>query len=117
MVLYKIRNKEGLFSVGGTATHFDETGKAWKRKGDVANHLHVVQRVRKYGHGYDYTDCEVVVFELVEIGTLPISPEEWLLSNKKKKEAEKQEMLARGHAESKKKRMELYEQLKDEFGG
>ena len=115
MILYKIRNKEGLFSCGGTNVSFTKQGKSWKRRGDLASHLNIVRVERARGHGYGYTDCEIVVFELVETGILKVSPEEWLHANEKKKQDERKVFEDRRSVESQKKRYEDYEQLKKEF--
>jgi len=67
--IYKIRNKEGFFSNGGSNPSFTKQGKSWSNIGHIKSHL-----------GYNspekeefYKDCEVVVFESSILNAFPVS--------------------------------------------
>ena len=72
MTIYKIRNKNGLFSLGGTTPSFNKNGKIWKQKNHLNCHL---TQVSKKGI---YKDCEVICYEFVEsaVSSDPVS--DWL---------------------------------------
>ncbi len=57
MDVYKIRNKEGLFSNGGATPKFKKWGKCWVGIGPLKNHLAMLieYKVIKI-----YKECEVV---------------------------------------------------------
>lgn len=54
--VYKIRNKEGLFSIGGMEPIFTTRGKAWGAKCDIYNHFSIL--VKKS----IYKDCILMEF-------------------------------------------------------
>lgn len=62
--IYKIQNKDGLFSVGGTdygykSISFSKTGKAWTALQHIKSHIKNLKIVG--------SDWEVVEYELVEV--------------------------------------------------
>lgn len=73
--LYKIRNKNGLFSSGGERPHFSKSGKTWVGIGPLKNHFNWVEQARNYSWkaGRDkpvetlvvYEDCDIVEFDIV----------------------------------------------------
>lgn len=63
---YKIRRKsDGLYSKGGMNPRFTKTGKTWSNIGHLKNHFHWVSN-------NEYSDCEVVTFEMVELSAVPV---------------------------------------------
>ena len=77
MIIYKIVNKDGLFSTGGMDISFHKKGKEWKERRHLITHL--TQTIR-CGDEYSYKDCDVVEFELKEVNRYDIGP---LLQKKK----------------------------------
>ena len=70
--MYKIRNKDGLFSTGGGNHKWHETGKTWKKLGHISSHLGPVPFQGYNGEtAYDGTE-EIVEFELVEKSVIPL---------------------------------------------
>lgn len=56
--VYKIRNKEGLYSAGGRTPRFTKTGKTWSHIGYLKNHLGGRSELPK-----QYIGCEIVELE------------------------------------------------------
>lgn len=65
MRIYKLRNKDGLFSSGGSSPVFTEKGKMWHGIGHVKLHLN---SLLKYEWRYKTIpeDWEIVAYDLVE---------------------------------------------------
>jgi hypothetical protein len=64
--VYKIRNKEGLFSTGGMYPSFTTRGKAWGACCDVMNHLSIVNKNR-------YKGCILMEFSEIGLKEYPLS--------------------------------------------
>ena len=61
MKVYKIRDKNGLYSTGGQSPNFTQGGKTWNNIGHVKNHL------RQFGRSLDiYAEAEIVCVEYTE---------------------------------------------------
>ena len=85
MYIYKIMNKNGLFSTGGMGVSFHEKGKEWKEKRHLISHL--TQTIHcKNEEVYD--GCFIVRCELKEIERQDIAP---LLQSKKQELLDKEE--------------------------
>lgn len=83
--VYKIRNKEGLFSSGGTYPKWSKIGKVWASRMALSNHLTLVndggpyeERETRVARGKEneqllkyYNGCSIVVYDIHE--TLPIN--------------------------------------------
>lgn len=77
MKVYKIRNKDGLFSSGGMRPNWVKQGKIWQQLGHV--HSHIQQLTSNYTPADVYKDAEVVEAEITEILT-PLEPaKDWLI--------------------------------------
>lgn len=116
-IVYKIyRKTDGLFSMGGSSPRFSKTGKVWKQKGHLTNHLNQVDLRLTRGGKHIYSDCEIIPYELKEVQTGPgFTIEEYLMERNERlaqQEAERQERMANYQKEQ---RRQLYEQLKHEF--
>ncbi len=87
--MFKIRNKDGLFSNGGTWPEWTKTGKVWRQRGHLSNHLAQVSR-----NIYSETDV-IVEFEMIEISTVLLSDYEAdrLERGKERKDRQAQERL------------------------
>ncbi len=60
--VYKIRNKQGLYSTGGTYPNFTKGGKTWSTIGSFNNHISLILEA---GHVRNpYKDCELVEIEI-----------------------------------------------------
>lgn len=71
MKYYKIRKREtGLYSTGGLYSTWNKTGKAWNTRGHLTNHLKLFTKseIERF-----YKGCEIVEFELVELGVMPLT--------------------------------------------
>lgn len=65
--IYKIRTKDGLFSVGQSKPRFSEHGKCWTSMKFLRAHLRIVENVTPKGSpDYPYKNCSVVRFKLEE---------------------------------------------------
>lgn len=67
MKVYKIQNRDGMFSTGGSDPQWKNKGKVWKNIGHVKNHLH--QFVGKYTSergSLFYDGSSVIEYELLE---------------------------------------------------
>lgn len=69
MKIYRIRNKEGLFSKGGMNPFFTKKGKVWISSGALRNHFNLIEQeiwsyTRKeyyWKSAYKiYKDCKVI---------------------------------------------------------
>jgi hypothetical protein len=103
--IYKIRDPEtGLFSTGGTRPEWHKTGKIWKQLGHLKAHLNQVRTPvsqRRYGRPLaDYTNAEIVTFEMVETEAKPV--------------AELQAEVKQAKQDRETKRQERYRQFKEE---
>lgn len=86
--LYKIRNKEGLFSTGGMCPYFNKTGKTWAGIGPLKNHLNCVEegvnyswraKRDKYSEVFiAYEGCDIVEFEIVMNEKSKVSIEDFI---------------------------------------
>ena len=57
-MVYKIlRKRDGLFKDHGFNNKFSKRGKMWRTLGHVRSHI-------EQNYRYDYSDCEVVEYEL-----------------------------------------------------
>ena len=64
MIVYKIKDTvTGLYSRGGTWPTFSKTGKVWRNKSALGNHLVLVMEGRDKSK---YKDCVIEPYELVE---------------------------------------------------
>jgi len=59
MKIYKIQNKQGLFSNGGSNPKFTKRGKTWGEKRHIKSHLSMM---RGYKLLDIYKDCHVVEY-------------------------------------------------------
>lgn len=85
MEIYKIKNKKtGLYSRGGhhysEVFQFSKTGKIWKRKSDLSNHLTMV------GPKHYSEDCIIEVLQVEEIPVEELTIEEYYTSVKERRE-------------------------------
>jgi len=77
MKVYKIRNREGLFSTGGLTPRWKKVGKTWVALQHVNSHINMVRKeyVRYIGRPYcsdivyPYIDCAVVEYTVQENAT------------------------------------------------
>ena len=60
--VYRIQNKNGLFSAGKTRPNFTKVGKFFTET-NLKRHLKIVKRLGENG---TYADCDVVPYQLVE---------------------------------------------------
>lgn len=60
MKAYKIRNKEGLFSKGGTRPVFSKIGKTWSSIGHLKSHLTLYASEGRYNNKPIPDDWEVI---------------------------------------------------------
>lgn len=68
--LYKIINKAGLFSNGGSSPGFTKVGKAWSSLGHLEMHL---QAMYHYGRDlYKKQECEIVEYIITEVARYTI---------------------------------------------
>lgn len=116
-VVYKIRRKcDGMFSMGGMTPHFSKTGKIWKQKGHLTNHLNQVDFNYMTQTNNSYEDCEIVLYEIVEkqIGEMTIASWRNEREEKLRKEEERRKELREENERIK--RYREYLQLQKEFG-
>ena len=83
MLIYRIRNRDGLFSNGGSHPRFTKKGKIWQSSGAFNNHLNIlsnsaIQMYRDQG-------AEVVSYEIVESEVMVETFQECLDARNKKK--------------------------------
>jgi len=111
MQIYKIKNMiTGEFSNGGSTPHFNKTGKMWKHKGHLANHLNQIENKRIYG------DCKVVLYDLVETEVGVFSIDEHLSERQKRViDADNKQKELKLEREVREKLL-MYLELKKEFG-
>ena len=111
--VYKIRRKtDGLFSMGGSMPRFNKTGKIWKQRGHLTNHLNQLWN----GGGNRYNDCEIVVCELVETHTGSITLQEWLQEIEDRKNREILSSVLHKQKVQKEERRKQFLELQKEFG-
>jgi hypothetical protein len=67
VTVYKIRNKQGKYSTGGSYPRFTKAGKVWTSLGALKQHLDLVTTPRVY------KDCELVEL-LSEEHATPLLP-------------------------------------------
>lgn len=109
--VFKIRRSDGQFSMGGSSPSFNKTGKIWKQKGHLTNHLN------QLWSGYRrYRDCEIVVMELVETHTDTITLEEWMNEVLDRKQKKVEAWKKHSDDRDKKARKKQFEKLQKEFG-
>lgn len=69
--MYKILDlKTGLYSRGGTWPSWNKTGKIWKRKCDLTNHLNIVNEEanRRGSHHHErYKNSMIIEYEIVQV--------------------------------------------------
>lgn len=69
-LVYKIRNKEGLFSTGGAYPGFHKEGKSWWNLSNLKSHLRLLESYSKRNPKRKidiiYKDCEIVEYEKIE---------------------------------------------------
>lgn len=105
--MFKIRNKEGLFSTGGMSPHFTKTGKVWRILGHVNAHL-------VWLRGKVYTDCDLVEYETIEKNVTPMT--NIVAARQEIKAKREQDYNDSCNAYKKEQRRKEYEKLKGEFG-
>lgn len=72
-MIYKIRNKEGLYSTGGTSPRWTKKGKSWSQLNHVRSHITLVKTISgkdKYEIRpdlYPYNNCVLVTFQETEV--------------------------------------------------
>jgi len=123
-IVFKIKRKsDGLFSMGGSSPRFNKTGKIWKQKGHLTNHLNQLwngvgtYRTSHHGSVHVYSDCEIIEYELVEQPMGPgISITQYLYERKMKKEDQARQDAERKKMREKVDRRKQYEELQKEFG-
>lgn len=90
-IVYKIRDRDGLFSTGGSYPSFNERGKSWVQRGHLSNHL---AQMGKSGRSeYINRGCEVVTFEMVPLETETVGIRDYLdgiSARRQEREAERQ---------------------------
>lgn len=65
MKVYKIQNKTGLFSTGGSNPTFNKKGKIWTGIGPLKNHFACVLHHKPSASTYNpYEDCVVLEYVL-----------------------------------------------------
>lgn len=66
---FKIRRQsDGQFSTGGASPRWSDTGKIWKARAHVTNHLHLVmQRNDETYAGTDYDAIDVVEYDICPV--------------------------------------------------
>jgi hypothetical protein len=121
MIVYKIRDKgTGLYSTGGTHPNWSETGKVWKRPGDVTSHLNMIAHYtpgqRRHIMVSTYGNAELVEFELTEreLSAKPVINH--IIERKEKLEREAEARAIYREEQEKKEREKLYYELRQEFG-
>jgi hypothetical protein len=64
MLVYKIKNQDGLFSTGGTRPYFNKTGKTWSNIGHIKTHLKQFYNSssRKWNLPPNYNGAEVCFY-------------------------------------------------------
>ena len=103
MIIYKIINKDGLFSTGGMDISFHKKGKEWKEKRHLISHL--TQTIR-CGEESEYENCDVIKFELKEVDRYDIGP---LLQKKK------QALVAQDELEEKRRQKRIEAKERKQF--
>lgn len=106
---FKIRRKrDGMYSGGGSWPRWSKTGKIWKNRGGLANHLNLVRKG-------EYVDCEVVMVKVIEIETDTTSVTDYINGIQQRKQ-EREDAAKRAREERlKEERRQQYLRLKDEF--
>ena len=111
MIVYRIRRRaDGLFSMGGTTPHWNKTGKVWKTKGALSNHLNIVWR-----RGSVYANCDIVTYELTETESDVLSLDRWLEEKELRKREQEAARQVRREAYEKERRRAEFERLRLEF--
>jgi hypothetical protein len=83
MKVYKIRNKEGLFSTGGLYPQWRKVGKTWVTLSHIRAHLTMLRNQYKVWNGmeyctdiqYPYIGCTVIEYIVIENATALITAE------------------------------------------
>jgi len=123
-IVFKIRRTtDGLFSMGGMCPGFNKTGKIWKQKGHLTNHLGQVDNRRHHrplhpnqGLSRVYDDCEIVPYELVETPAGPGVTISAYLAEIEQRKQDREEAFNKRHEKWKEEqRRKQYEELKKEF--
>jgi len=110
MIIYKIKNSEGLFSTGGMDFSFHEKGKEWKERRHLITHL---TQTINCGNERFYENCNIVEFELKETDRYAIGP---ILQHKKQELIECEENEKRIRQKDKEKReYKLFQELSKKF--
>lgn len=90
--VYKIRRKtDGLFSAGGSWPSFNKKGKAWTARNHVTSHIGQVGGYGKKLKDF-YSDCEVVLYEVIESELEAVSAMEWKETDKTTRAKELEEV-------------------------
>ena len=111
MIVYRIRRRaDGLFSMGGTTPRWNKTGKVWKTKGALSNHLNLVWRKESV-----YANCDIVTYELTETEADVVTLDQWLEEKAQRKAEEERRRQERRDAFAKDRRRAEYERLRLEF--
>lgn len=75
--LFRIRDKEGKFSTGGSWPDFTKKGKTWVGTGPLRSHF--TQSIEAGRHRRErkdtYDDCEVVEYRVIKVATYPCRSE------------------------------------------
>lgn len=71
-VVYKIRNKDGLYSTGGSSPSFTKNGKVWNSKSALNNHIRMLidyaSSWNEKSKSIDvYKDCELITIFISKV--------------------------------------------------
>ena len=81
MEIYKIKNmKTGLYSRGGFYPTYSKSGKIWKRKCDLSNHLTLAADTESY------KDCVIEVLRVEEVPVEYLTIEEYYMPVQERRE-------------------------------
>ena len=115
MIVYKIKRLyDNKYSVGGMTPSFNNTGKIWKQKGHLTNHL----RQAVYGAYYnnEYENCIIVECELSEKEKDFMSVQEYLNERQMRLEEQEKRLQKIKEEQEREYRWKLFQELKAEFG-
>jgi hypothetical protein len=113
--VYKIRRKtDGLFSTGGAHPRFNAKGKIWTARNHVTSHIGQVGGYGKKLKDF-YSDCDVVLLELVENEIEVVPAMEWKETDKTARAKELEEARQRKYELEalERKRARLMKELSD----
>lgn len=116
MIVYKIRRRsDRMFSTGGRIPNFTKTGKYWKQRGHLTNHLRHV-----YDNSWSnnaYNNCDVVEIEVIEKEVRAQPLINYLSETEERIRQRETEKRQRWEEYLKTQRFKEYKKLKCEFEG